>query len=137
MYTEDDLRNAVASGAISAEAADALRNSVQAGRKAPASDEEHFRLVSSFNDIFVTIAAILLMVAMAGIGADPARLDHRIERPFRHRMGKAEAMAQDGGAAAHRVRPDLGQDGQEPLAANQPEQLVHTAPGDRHAGVHS
>lgn len=68
MYTEDDLRHAVASGAISAEAANALRNSVRAGRQAPASDEENFRLINSFNDIFVTIAAILLMVAMAGIG---------------------------------------------------------------------
>lgn len=68
MYTEDDLRNAVASGAISAEAANALRNSARGSRQAPASDEEHFRLINSFNDIFVTIAAILLMVAMAGIG---------------------------------------------------------------------
>lgn len=68
MYTEDDLRNAVASGAISAEAADALRESVRTSREAPATDEEHFRLINSFNDIFVTIAAILLLVAMAGIG---------------------------------------------------------------------
>lgn len=68
MYTEDDLRHAVASGAISAEAADALRNCARTGRQAPASDEENFRLINSFNDIFVTIAAILLMVAMAGIG---------------------------------------------------------------------
>ena len=68
MYTEDDLRTAVATGAISAEAADALRNSVRASREAPATDEEHFRLINSFNDIFVTIAAVLLLVAMAGIG---------------------------------------------------------------------
>ena len=68
MYTEDDLRNAVSSGAISADAADALRNSVRAARAAPAGDEEHFRLINSFNDIFVTIAAVLLLVAMAGIG---------------------------------------------------------------------
>ena len=68
MYTEDDLRSAVASGAISAEAADALRDSVRATRAAPAVDEENFRLVNSFNDIFVTIAAVLLLVAMAGIG---------------------------------------------------------------------
>ena len=68
MYTEDDLRTAVASGAISAEAADALRNSVRTTREAPATDEEHFRLINSFNDIFVTIAAVLLLVAMAGIG---------------------------------------------------------------------
>lgn len=68
MYTEDDLRSAVASGAISAEAADALRNSVRQTREAPATDEEHFRLINSFNDIFVTIAAVLLLVAMGGIG---------------------------------------------------------------------
>ncbi|MEE1877156.1 hypothetical protein [Altererythrobacter litoralis] len=68
MYTEDDLRQAVASGAISAQAADALRESVKLTRDAPATDEEHFRLINSFNDIFVTIAAVLLLVAMAGIG---------------------------------------------------------------------
>ena len=68
MYTEDDLRGAVASGALSAEAADALRTHVRDARTAPATDEEHFRLVNSFNDIFVTIAAVLLLVAMAGIG---------------------------------------------------------------------
>ncbi|RGP41140.1 hypothetical protein BPTFM16_01436 [Altererythrobacter insulae] len=68
MYTEDDLRQAVANGAISADAADALRESVKQTRQAPATDEEHFRLINSFNDIFVTIAAVLLLVAMAGIG---------------------------------------------------------------------
>lgn len=68
MYTEEDLRHAVASGAISAEAADALRNSVRGARDAPATDEENFRLINSFNDIFVTIAAVLLLVAMGGIG---------------------------------------------------------------------
>ena len=62
MYTEDDLRQAVASGAISVDAADALRNSVRQTREAPATDEEHFRLINSFNDIFVTIAAVLLLV---------------------------------------------------------------------------
>ncbi len=68
MYTEDDLRQVVANGAISAEAADALRQSVKQTRNAPATDEEHFRLINSFNDIFVTIAAVLLLVAMGGIG---------------------------------------------------------------------
>ena len=68
MYTEDDLRQAVASGAISADAAEALRQSVRTARATPSVDEENFRLVNSFNDIFVTIAAILLLVAMAGIG---------------------------------------------------------------------
>ena len=45
-----------------------LRQSVRQTRDAPATDEEHFRLINSFNDIFVTIAAVLLLVAMGGIG---------------------------------------------------------------------
>lgn len=69
MYSEQDLRDAVAGGAISADAADALRNHVAHMRRMPVSDEENFRLVNSFNDIFVTIAAVLLLVAMAGIGS--------------------------------------------------------------------
>lgn len=68
MYSEQDLRDAVAGGAISAEAADALRGHVAHMRKMPMTDEENFRLVNSFNDIFVTIAAVLLLVAMTGIG---------------------------------------------------------------------
>ena len=70
MYSEGDLRDAVAAGAISAEAAQALRDHVSAARQAPVTDEENFRLVTSFNDIFVTIAAVLLLVAMAGIGGE-------------------------------------------------------------------
>jgi hypothetical protein len=68
MYSENDLRDAVAAGAISREAADALRAHVAGARTMPMTDEETFRLVNSFNDIFVTIAAVLLLVAMAGIG---------------------------------------------------------------------
>lgn len=68
MYSENDLRDAVAAGAVSLEAAEALRAHVLGTRTAPVTDEENFRLVTSFNDIFVTIAAVLLLVAMAGIG---------------------------------------------------------------------
>lgn len=72
MYSESDLTAAVAAGAISAEAAQALRNHVAAGQHAPAVDEEHFRLLTGFNDIFVSIAAVILLVAMAWIGASIA-----------------------------------------------------------------
>jgi hypothetical protein len=72
MYSENDLRDAVAAGAITAEAAEALRVHVLGTRTAPVTDEENFRLVNSFNDIFVTIAAVLLLVAMGGIGASIA-----------------------------------------------------------------
>jgi hypothetical protein len=68
MYSEDDLRDAIAAGAISPEAADALRAHVAGARATSMTDEETFRLVNSFNDIFVTIAAVLLLFAMGGIG---------------------------------------------------------------------
>lgn len=68
MYSESDLQSAIAAGVISHEAAEALRSHVTGMRNAPVADEEHFRLVTGFNDIFVTIAAVLLLVAAAGIG---------------------------------------------------------------------
>ncbi len=68
MYSESDLQSAVEAGVLPRDAADALRAHVTGMRTAPAADEEHFRLVTGFNDIFVTIAAIILLVAVAGIG---------------------------------------------------------------------
>lgn len=68
MYSEADLQSAVSAGALSRDAADALRNHARGLRTGPVADEEHFRLVTGFNDIFVTIAAGILLVALAGIG---------------------------------------------------------------------
>jgi MFS family permease len=68
MYSESDLAGAVEAGAISHEAAAALRNHVAAGRSTPAVDEESFRLLTGFNDIFVGIASILILVAVGWIG---------------------------------------------------------------------
>jgi hypothetical protein len=39
-------------------------------RTAPNVDEEHFRLITGFNDIFVSIAAIILLVAVGWIGGE-------------------------------------------------------------------
>ncbi|UZK70488.1 hypothetical protein OKW76_05440 [Sphingomonas sp. S1-29] len=69
MYSESDLNSAVESGALSREAAEALRSHVAAGRHAPAVDEEHFRLLTGFNDIFVAVALALLLAAIGQIGA--------------------------------------------------------------------
>jgi hypothetical protein len=68
MYSESDLEAAVAAGALTPEAADALRNYVHAARATPAVDEEHFRLLTGFNDIFVSIAAVILLIALGWIG---------------------------------------------------------------------
>lgn len=68
MYSEAELQSAVAAGALSREAAQALRDHATGMRHAPVADEEQFRLITGFNDIFVTIAAVLLLMACAGIG---------------------------------------------------------------------
>lgn len=68
MYSESDLANAVEAGVLSPAAAAAFRNHIAASRSAPAVDEEHFRLLTGFNDIFVSIAAGLILVAVAWIG---------------------------------------------------------------------
>jgi uncharacterized membrane protein YfcA len=68
MYSQNDLDEAVASGAISAEAANALRSFVDSQRASPAVDEENFRLITGFNDIFVSIASAILLVAVGWIG---------------------------------------------------------------------
>jgi hypothetical protein len=68
MYSDEDINSAVAAGALSADAADALRAHVGRTHAMPVGDEEHFRLITGFNDIFVSIAAVMILVAMAGIG---------------------------------------------------------------------
>ena len=68
MYSESDIDGAVAAGAITPEAANALRRHVASVHAAPAVDEEHFRLLTGFNDIFVSIAIALLLAALGQIG---------------------------------------------------------------------
>src|SRR3954454_3900831 len=68
MYSQQDLDDAVASGVISAAAADALRAHIEGQRSMPIADEEQFRLITGFNDIFVSIAAAILLFAVGWIG---------------------------------------------------------------------
>ena len=68
MYSESDLEAAVAAGALTQAQAASFRDYVAGQRHAPVVDEEHFRLLTGFNDIFVAIAAGILLVAMAWIG---------------------------------------------------------------------
>ena len=69
MYTDEDIASAVAAGVLSQETATALRAHVDALKHTTAADEEHFKLVTGFNDIFVVIACVLLLASVAGIGA--------------------------------------------------------------------
>lgn len=69
MYSESDIDGAVAAGALSPEQARQFRAHVSALRAGPLVDEESFRLLTGFNDIFVSIAIALLLAAVAQIGA--------------------------------------------------------------------
>ena len=68
MYSQNELDEAVAAGAISAEAATALRAHIERQHASPTVDEEQFRLLTGFNDIFVSIAAAILLFSVAWIG---------------------------------------------------------------------
>ena len=68
MYTEEDLNSAVQAGVLTDDTATAFRAHVAQGRQTPVADEEYFRLLTGFNDIFVVIACALLLVSVSWIG---------------------------------------------------------------------
>jgi hypothetical protein len=70
MYSESDLEAAVAAGAINANDAASFRDFMANSRSTSMVDEEHFRLITGFNDIFVAIASVLLLVAIAWLGGE-------------------------------------------------------------------
>ncbi|MGE4480331.1 hypothetical protein [Acidocella sp.] len=63
MYSESDLDEAVRHGVLSAGDVARFRAHVAAHRQSPAVDEEYVRLLSGFNDIFVSIAIALVAIA--------------------------------------------------------------------------
>lgn len=68
MYTDDDLNRAIERHIFSPESVAQFRALVAAQQHTHLVDEENFRLVSSFNDIFVVIASVLLLGALAALG---------------------------------------------------------------------
>jgi MFS family permease len=68
MYSEQDLDAAVAAGVIAPDAAAALRAYAANQRGTTNVDEENFRLLTGFNDIFVAIAGVLLLVGAGWLG---------------------------------------------------------------------
>ncbi len=68
MYSQSEIQSAIDAGVIETDTIAALDKHVSALRNAPIQDEEHFRLVTGFNDIFVSIAAIIMLFAAGGIG---------------------------------------------------------------------
>lgn len=68
MFTQQDLDEAVAAGAMTPEAADGFRAHLATRSSLPAVDEEQFRLLTGFNDIFVSIAAAILLFSVGFVG---------------------------------------------------------------------
>jgi len=68
MYTDDDLESALQAGVLTDDNVAAFRAHVAQRHHAVAVDEESFRLVSSFNDIFVVIACAMLLLSLKWIG---------------------------------------------------------------------
>ena len=68
MYSDEDLESAVQAGVITPQAAKGFQDYVAENRAIPIVDEEYFRLISGFNDIFVVIACLLLLVSITWIG---------------------------------------------------------------------
>ena len=68
MYSDDELESAVQAGVMTPQVATAFRDYVAQKRATPTVDEEYFRLISGFNDIFVVIACLLLLVSITWIG---------------------------------------------------------------------
>src|SRR5690348_17776431 len=68
MYSQQELDDAVGAGVITQDAANALRAYIERERTIAIPDEEQFRLITGFNDIFVSIAAAILLFAVGWIG---------------------------------------------------------------------
>lgn len=68
MFSNADLDAAVEAGALSSDAALAFRRFVAARQASSLVDEEQFRLLTGFNDIFVAIAGSILLVALGMLG---------------------------------------------------------------------
>ena len=61
MYTDEDLNLAVKEGIFTNTSVEAFRGLLANSTDSPAVDEENFRLIGGFNDIFIVIACSLLL----------------------------------------------------------------------------
>ena len=67
MYTDEDLNFAVREGVFSAKSVEEFRTVLSEQKNSPSVDEENFRLISGFNDIFVVIACMLLLFSSSWV----------------------------------------------------------------------
>ncbi len=67
MYTNEDLNNAVNKGIFTQESVEAFRKHIADTHNSPSVDEENFKLISGFNDIFVVVTSLLLLLSVSWI----------------------------------------------------------------------
>lgn len=72
MYSEEDLAAAAKAGVLSEEQLSAFRAFIEKHRQTPVADEEQFRLITSFNDVFVSIACGLVIGAVLAFSGSVA-----------------------------------------------------------------
>ena len=70
MYTENDLKNAIQEGIFSTTDVEKFRQFIAKEQHSPSVDEENFKLISGFNDIFVVIASILVLLSASWVTYD-------------------------------------------------------------------
>jgi hypothetical protein len=69
MYTDDDLTQAIGQGIFTDDSVKQFRSYIAESKNTNLVDEENFRLISGFNDVFVVIASGLLLVSVAWLGS--------------------------------------------------------------------
>lgn len=69
MYTDEDLNNAVNKDIFSQSSVNEFREYMAEINHTNTVDEENFRLITGFNDVFVVIASGLLLASIAWLGA--------------------------------------------------------------------
>ncbi len=69
MYTDEDLYSAVKEGIFEESAINDFREFIARSADTKMVDEENFRLISGFNDIFVSVSAFILLVSIGWIGS--------------------------------------------------------------------
>lgn len=75
MYDDEDLNAAVTAGVMPADIAAAFRRFMSERHQTATPDDERFRLVSGFNDVFVTIAIGLVLISVSQLaGSDDSMI---------------------------------------------------------------
>ncbi|MGO9768081.1 MAG: hypothetical protein ACLPSW_00720 [Roseiarcus sp.] len=72
LLTDEDLEAAVRAGVVTPQLAADLRAFVESRRTAPRADDEQFRLLTGFNDIFVAMAILMVLIALGWLASRQA-----------------------------------------------------------------